>query len=313
MKISRRRFITTTALTGAALPFTGFPASKAGSGNARRFKIYYFTKDLDRYETGFMAETLAMTGVDGLDITVRRGGRVEPERVSEDLPLVVETGNRYNLATHLMVTGILGAEERHTEEVLKTASALGVRHYRLGYYDYDLSAGILKSLEMIKGRLKDLSAMNRQYNIQAGYQNHSGGRVGSPGWDVWEMVKDFPVETISSQFDVRHATVEGNRSWIFVLHLLKNNIGSLAIKDFTWQVDNGRARIINLPLGEGLVDFNLYFNTLRELNINVPITLHIEYPLLSSAEESLSLLEKQKIIAGKIKKEVQFIRDYESA
>ncbi len=96
------------------------------------------------------------------------------------------------------------------------------------------------------------------------------------------------------------------------MHLLARNIGSLAIKDFTWQVDKGTARIINVPLGEGLVDFSLYFKTLRELNIDVPVTLHIEYPLLSPGEENYPLLSQQKLIVNRIKKEVQFIRDHEN-
>ena len=310
MKLTRRTFIKKTALTGAFLPFTGNLLSKAKIGDLREPEIYYFTKDLDKYETEFMAETLAMTGVDGFDLTVRRGGKVEPVRVSEDLARVVEIGRRYNLATNLIVTDITGPVDRLTREVLETASALGVKHYRLGYYNYDLSAGILKSLELIRERIKELSDVNRHYGIQAGYQNHSGGRVGSPGWDVWEMIKDFPVETISSQYDIRHATVEGNRSWLFILHLLSRNIGSLAIKDFTWEITNGRARVLNVPLGEGQVDFKMYFNTLKELKINVPITLHVEYPLLSAPEESFSILEKQKIIVRKIKKDLQFIREH---
>lgn len=312
MTLSRRKFIKATALTGAFTAFAGSLAGEQPAAESRRFKISYFTKNLDRYETEFMAETLAMAGVDGLDLTVRRGGKVNPERITDELPRVIEIAAKYNLPTRLMVTAILGTEEKETEVVLQTASALGVKHYRLGYYNYDLEAGILKSIGVIRERLRSLSAINRNFNIQAGYQNHSGGLVGSPGWDVYELVKGFPVETISSQFDVRHATVEGNRSWIFVLHLLQKNIGSLAIKDFTWQVQNGSARVVNVPLGEGLVDFNLYFRTLNELNIDVPVTLHIEYPLLSPGEENLPLLEKQKIIVRKIKKDVTFIRDHET-
>ncbi len=309
MKLSRRRFIQTTALTGVFMPFAGAMTSEIQSGSHHQSKIYYFSKDLDKYETEFMSETLSLAGIDGLDLTVRPGGKVEPEKVADDLPKVIESGKKHNLATDLIVTAITGTEDPLTEKVLKTASSLGVKHYRLGYYDYDLSAGVLKSLDNIKSRLKSISDMNSHFNIQAGYQNHSGGRVGSPGWDVWELVKDFPVETVSSQFDVRHAKVEGNRSWIFILHLLRRNIGSLAIKDFTWQVENGRARIINVPLGEGLVDFNLYFRTLKELNISAPITLHVEYPLLTAEEESYTLLAKQKIIVEKIKKDVRFIRN----
>jgi L-ribulose-5-phosphate 3-epimerase len=311
MKFSRRDFIKTTAMTGAFMPLAAAAESGQASKGSSRSKIYFFTKDLDHYETEFMAETVAMAGADGFDLTVRPRGKVEPSRVADDLPAVIEAGRKHNLATDMIVTAITGTEDRQTEEVLKTASALGVKHYRLGYYQYDLSQGILKTLETIKARLKGLSEMNRHYGIQGGYQNHSGGMVGSPGWDVWEMIRDYPVETISSQFDVRHATVEGNRSWVFILHLLGRNIGSLAIKDFTWQIENGRARLINVPLGEGLVNFDLYFKTLRELNIDVPVTLHVEYPMLSAAEQDYSLLEKQKIYVRKIKKDLQFIRDNE--
>lgn len=308
MKLSRRNFIKAAAVSGAVLPFAHALATEKVTSNPS--SIYYFTKDLDGYETEFMAETLAMTGVDGLDLTVRPGGKVDPSRVADELPKVIEIGNKYDLATDLMVTAITGTEDRQTGEVLKTASSLGVKHYRLGYYRYDMSAGILKTLEMIKPRLNALSEMNRQYGIQAGYQNHSGGMVGSPVWDVWEIIKDLSAETISSQFDIRHATVEGNTSWRFVLHLLANNIGSLAIKDFTWLVEKGRARVVNVPLGEGVVNFSQYADILRELNlIGTPITLHVEYPLLTPAQEHYSLLEKQKIMVRIIEKDVRFIRD----
>lgn len=46
------------------------------------------------------------------------------------------------------------------------------------------------------------------------------------------------------------------------------------------------------------------------MNIVAPITLHTEYPLLSEEEKNLPLLQKQKIIIAKIKKDVDFIRMY---
>ncbi len=294
------------------MPFAGTRSSETLISGAPKSKIYFFTKPLDNYETEFMAETLAMAGVDGFDLTVRRGGKVEPDKVAEDLPKVVETGNKFNIATHLMVTGILGTEERQTENILRTASSLGIKHYRLGYYSYDFSEGVIKSLEAIKSRMKDLSDMNRHYRIQAGYQNHDGNRYGAPLWDIWHLIKDLPVEAMSNQYDVRHGVAEGYRSWIIALHLLSKHIGSLAIKDFSWDIQNGRARAINVPLGKGLVDFPLYYKTLKELNISVPVSLHIEYPLLSKSEEGHSLIQKQKIIANQIKKEVLFIREQEN-
>jgi sugar phosphate isomerase/epimerase len=190
---------------------------------------------------------------------------------------------------------------------LQTAAQLGIKHYRLGYYDYNLKKGVSESLNEIREKLEAIADLNAEIGIQAGYQNHSGTRVGAPMWDVWELIKKLPVEFVSSQFDVRHAVTEGNASWVIAQRLLSRNIGSLAVKDFTWEVNGRKAKAVSTPLGEGIVDFNLFFQTIKELNIVSPITLHIEYPFLSVTENSLSLLEKQKIIVSKLKKDVDFI------
>jgi L-ribulose-5-phosphate 3-epimerase len=311
--VSRRNFLKTTAITGAFLPFANTMASEKTVGSALHSKIHFFSKPLDNYETEFMAETLAMAGIDGFDLTVRRGGKVDPGKVTEELPRIVETGKKYNVATEFMVTGITDAGNPDTRRVLETASSLGVRHYRLGYYSYDFSAGISGSLETIKASVKELSGMNSHFNIQGGYQNHDGERFGAPLWDIWQVIRDLPVEAMSSQFDIRHSVAEGYRSWVIALHLLSKNIGALAFKDFGWQVINGSARTVNVPLGEGVVDFKKFFQLVKELEIKVPYSLHIEYPLLSSSEEGYSLIEKQKIIVNKLKKEVRFIRDHENS
>ena len=100
-----------------------------------------------------MAETLAMVGLDGLDLTVRPGGRVNPERVEDELPKVVEAARKYNLSTGMMVTDISGIGSPYAEKVLQTVSHYGIKHYRMGYFDYDLSEGIWGSLGRIKNDL----------------------------------------------------------------------------------------------------------------------------------------------------------------
>lgn len=309
MSINRRDFIKGTAATIAAMPFSGLLMSAGDKENGdKKFPIGFFTKHLDSYEADFMAESLAMAGIDGLDLTVRPQGKVIPERVADDLPKVVETAKKYGLNTEMMVTAITDASDKFTEPILKTAAGLGIKHYRLGYYDYDFKKGIPESLNIIREKMAGLAELNDKIGIQGGYQNHAGKRFGAPVWDVWEVLKEMPIEHISSQFDIQHAVVEGNNSWIITLHLLSKNIGSLAIKDFTWDLSGGKGRVVQKPLGDGIVDFDAYFKTLKELNIVAPITLHVEYPLLSEQEENLTLLQKQKIIVSKVKKDTDFIR-----
>jgi L-ribulose-5-phosphate 3-epimerase len=310
MNYNRRVFIKNIAAATGAVSVTNIFASIPLNKNKSNFPIAFFTKTLDGYEIDFMAETLAESGIDGFDLTVRPRGRVEPERIKEELPVVIETGEKYGLKTRMMVTAIKSVNEPHTKNVLEVASNLGIEQYRLGYYDYSFNDGIESSLLSIRNEIEHLTQLNKEFGIQGGYQNHAGQRFGAPVWDVWNVIKDLPSNAMSSQFDIRHAVTEGSSSWIITLHLLKKNIGSLAIKDFTWDISKNKARVVSVPLGEGIIDFDLFFKTIKELNIHAPISLHAEYPLLTEEEESLSLLQKQKILIAKIKKDVDFIRMY---
>lgn len=304
---SRRRFITSMTAAGLAMPVSKAFSADLFDRQANKTPIAFFTKPLDGFELDFMAETLAMAGINGFDLSVRSGGRVEPARVDDELPKAIETGKKYGLTTEMMVSSVRELDET-SEKVLKAASRNGIRHYRLGYFSYDFQEGIEGSLRRIKKNLEPLARLNRELGLQAGYQNHTGTRVGSPMWDIWELVKDFPVSQISSQFDIQHAVTEGAASWPLALRLLSKNIGSLAVKDFTWEIRNRKPRIVPVPIGEGIVDFGLFFSLLRELKIIAPVSLHAEYPLLDTSEENLPLLQQQKIIVTKLRKDVDFVR-----
>jgi hypothetical protein len=59
-----------------------------------------------------------------------------------------------------------------------------------------------------------------------------------------------------------------------------------------------------------MVDWDQYFTSVKALNISGPITLHVEYPLLVTGEESLSLSKKKEIIVRKLKKDNDFLNSY---
>lgn len=307
MKQNRREFITTIAAAGTAIPFASAIGPFILSPVENRFPVRLFSKPLDSYEFGFMCECVSRAGIDGFDLTVRPGGKVEPSKVETDLPLLVDEAKRYNLAIDMMVSGILSASDPLTERLLKTASASGVKYYRLGWFDYDTKIGIWESIQKYRTILKKIAQLNRKYMIHGGYQNHAGLMVGGPVWDLHELLRDLPPEFVGSQYDVRHAMVEGAYTWILGMRLIAGHIKTIAIKDFTWETLNNRSEAVSVPLGEGMVDFDLFFKTIKELNIAGPITLHIEYPLLEKGEEKLSLIAQQNIIVSKIKKDMDYL------
>ena len=308
MNNKRRKFIKEMAFAVAAIPFSNVMASTERVQKPKSYPINFFTKPLDKYGPDFLMDTLRMAGVDGLDLTLRPKGCVVPEKVEDDLPKIVELAKKKGLILEMMVSNITTLSDPFAERVLTTAAKNGIKHYRLGYYRYNSELGVQNSIDKVKTQMETLAEFNKSIGIQGGYQNHYGTLFGSPMWDLWEVLQDIPKEWVSSQFDIRHAMCEGSNSWIITMQLLAAKIGSLAIKDYIWVIDGGKAKVKSLPLGEGIVDFDQFFKTLKTMGIVAPITLHAEYPLLVKGEDELSLLQQQRILASRLKKDVDFIR-----
>jgi sugar phosphate isomerase/epimerase len=307
---SRRKFITNLAVAGTAIPFISKLHSMTPLSVEKNFTINLFSKPLDKYDFSFMCECAAKSGISGLDLTVRPGGKVEPSSVDSLLPELVIEARRYNLSVDMIVTGITSASEPSTEKILKAASGAGVKYYRLGWLEYRKGKDIWETLQEYRKELISIAELNRKYKIHGGYQNHTGAMVGGPVWDLHELLRDIPAEFLGSQYDVRHAMVEGADTWMLGMRLISSHIRTLAIKDFTWKTSGDKPQPVTVPMGEGMVDWDLFFSLVKELNIVAPLTLHIEYPLLENDEDKLSLARQQTIIVSKIKKDVDFIKSY---
>ncbi len=308
MNQNRREFIS-AIVAGASLPIVSNLEKIFPPGPGNNFQINLFSKPLDSYDFDFTCECCVMSGIAGLDLTVRKQGKVEPESVESSLPEHIRKASGYKLSTDMIVTGIMSAADPLTDRILKAASSSGVKYYRLGWFSYD-KTDIWKTLQKYRSDLGELALMNKKYGIQGCYQNHSGEFVGAPVWDLNELFRDISPVFIGSQFDVRHAMVEGYDTWMLGMRLISKYITTLAIKDFTWKTSGGKPQPETVPLGEGVVDWDVYFKGLKELGIAAPITLHVEYPLLGEGEEKLSLTKQKEIIVTKLKKDTDFIKSY---
>ena len=307
---NRREFLTTMAAAGAAMPFASIMSPDGVPQQSAKYPVRLFSKPIDSYDFDFMCECLVKSGITGFDMTVRKGGKVEPATVEADLPKLVEQSKKHNLVFDMMVTEILSASDPFAERILKTASASGVKYYRLGWAPYDNNLGIMETIRKYHEEMVRLTELNKKYRIHGGYQNHAGPRIGGPVWDLYELLRGLPAEFTGSQYDVRHAMVEGANTWILGMKLIAPHIKTLAIKDFTWQTVKGKPQAVTVPMGEGMVNWDVFFRTVKELKIEGPLTLHVEYPLLAAGEEKLSLGQQQEIIVRKFKKDMDVINSF---
>lgn len=278
--IGRRGFLGGLAVAGASGALgVSADASAAETGAGKRGRpVCIFSKHLQFLDYAEAAETAAELGFDGLDIPVRPGGHVLPERVADDLPRAVEAAKKAGIEVPTITTAITSPDSPHAENVLSTAARLGVGYYRLGYQSYDETLGIAGSLEAYRPRLSALADMNLSIGIRGDYQNHAGTSVGGPVWDLWYALRDLDPRWIGCQYDIRHATVEGGTCWPLGLKLIGKFVGTTVVKDFKWGLVDGRWRVVDTHVGEGMVDFAAYYGLVRELNISGPISMHFEYP-----------------------------------
>ncbi len=318
---TRRDFLGAVAATSTLAPAAA-SVSDATASDAAAFgaalpsaendlSIHVFSKHLQFLDYDAMAEAAAEIGFDGVDLTVRPGGHVLPENVITDLPRAVAAIKQAGLQAKIMTTKVMSTEGGTTEQLLKTAREQGITHYRTDWLHYDREAiGLPDSLVGFRRSLTQLAQLNERIGIVGGYQNHAGEHyVGAPVWDIATLLNEVGSDYLGSQYDIRHATVEGGFAWPIGLNLIHPQINVLVIKDFRWEQVDGIWKVVNTPVGEGMVDFPRYFSLLKQYEVRCPISVHFEYEM---PEEQSALSEEERRVqtVSVMKKDVDTIRKH---
>ncbi|MCX6216690.1 sugar phosphate isomerase/epimerase family protein [Spirosoma sp.] len=307
---TRRRFVKQTALAASALPLvTASLPAQTEKADLPLPDVHIFSKHLQFLNYADMASAAAEMGFAGVDLTVRPDGHVRPERVDDDLPKAAEALKKAGLPPKLMTTAVGDATNAVDVRLLKTASKAGFKLYRMKWYQYGEQKSIPESIVGFQQQLRALGELNKSLNLIGCYQNHAGLLVGASVWEIWEMLKTAVPSYMGVQYDIRHATVEGGQSWPNGLRLLQPSIKSIAIKDFIWSTKSGVATVQDVPLGEGIVDFKRYFTLLKKYEIQMPVSLHIEYPVGGAEHGATRLTVPQKEVFNAMKRDLNRLHE----
>ena len=247
------------------------------------------------------ARLCARIGFDGLDLTLRPGGHVEPEHVNEELPPALAAVHGAGLTTPMVTSGIVDTTTPHAERVLGALKKAGIHRYRWGGFKYDAKRPLMAQLNEFKPKLKDLAAMNKQYGMCAMYHTHSGvNQVGASMWDLYELLKDHSPDQLSVNLDAGHATAEGGYGgWIHTVRLLGPLTRGIALKDFSW-AKNAKGWYPGwCAFGQGMVDFKQFLTMMKAGGFQGPVQLHFEYPELGGIDAGKKelTLPKEKVVA----------------
>jgi len=283
--LSRRGFLS-AAVTGTAGALVARAHASRGSapddaGAARsgfRGTLCLFSKLLPDLPAGELGRALAALGFGGVDLTVRPGGHVVPERAALELPPFLAAVREEGLEVPMITTGLLSAADPTARPILETAGHHQVRFFKPGYYRYAF-VDVRKELESASADLRGLAALAAECGVQLGYHNHAG-YLGGPVWDIARVIEALDPRWVGYYFDVRHAVVEGgDGGWRAVLNLIAPRLKMVAVKDFFWEKGPKGWEQRNCPLGQGMVDWKEFFSALARGGFHGPVSLHIEYEI----------------------------------
>ena len=79
----------------------------------------------------------------------------------------MEIISKAGLKVPMITAAIRDTSSPHAENILRSASALGIRYYRWGGFLIEDNRSIPEQLEEMKPKVRDLAALNSQYNMAA--------------------------------------------------------------------------------------------------------------------------------------------------
>lgn len=285
--MTRRTFFAASAAAGAA---------SAAAGRARP-SLCIFSKHMAKLNYQELGKTAKEMGFDGVDLTVRNGGHVLPERAAADMPRAVEILRSSGLDVPMITTGLLTASDPAARPTLATAAKLKIPCYKPGYWRYKNLTDVEAALAAIRRDLAGLVALGKECGIEAGFHNHSGDHAGTAVWDIRALIEGMDPKWIGYYFDPGHATVEGGSfGWLLSTQLVLPRMKMVAIKDFYWEKTGGKWKVRWCPLGEGMVDWPRVFALFAKAKFTGPLSLHVEYDPpdeMAAIAHDLAFMKKQ--------------------
>ena len=189
-----------------------------------------------------IADAVYEMSLDGLMPSVQKyPGHIAPERVAQDLPPFVKAMRDRGLrVTQVRGPELIDAGQPYAEEIIATASGLGITHYWFGANRYDLSKPIPPQLEAVKGRVDKFVKLNRKYGMKAMYHTYPSARlVGATVWDLLGVFQNFDPKYVGLHWDTGHMALHCGGMWELLMRAAGPYIAGIGWQDTGWVQDLG--------------------------------------------------------------------------
>ena len=254
-------------------------------------KIGAFTKSFQDWDIPTVCQRFREIGLDGLDLTVRKGGHIEPADVPAKLPAAARSALEGGAEILFITTDIIEATPE-VERTLATAAELGIDRFKMGYYRYKPFGNLAEQLDEARKQIDGVVKLAKKHGILPCLHIHSGPYLPSHGTQLYQLIQEYSPEDIGAYVDMLHTVLEGgNDGWRQGLDLLAPWISLVAVKNFWWEKgerdkfgqQKWNSKVV--PIADGISPLPDYVKTLQLAGYDGIYSLHSEYKGKHSFED----------------------------
>lgn len=265
----------------------------------------------DPYGVGVrLGEAAAEAGFDRVDLTVREGGLVEPDRVGTHLPAMLNgvraSGMQCDRITSAITPPVLRPtdavgggwwQDQNVEPILRTAAAHGILWCRIGTTSFEpkgFGDDFVKQLNGMRSNAAQLAQLAQAIGITLIYHTwNRPGRldVSTAVWDIVEVFRDLGPH-IGLNFDIGHVVADGPQSlWRINMRRAMPWIRALSLTDVKWERNaTGQWKVSYPPAGEdGMVPWSEFFALAHEGGFAGQASLQLEFTTTGALGQPLDL------------------------
>ena len=278
--VKRRDFMRLAAASGLVAATTELRGEAAPKSTP---KVCTYTEQFQSLPISEVCQVFQRIGVDGLDLTVRPGGHIEPDRAKEELPKAAKAARDHGLEIMMLTTGIT-APDRQAEEIVVACQKLNIERIKLGYFPVGEFGDLAKRMDDVRRQLDAIVKLAAKYGVRPCVHVHSGATIPSNGFVLYDLIREMPPDRIGAYLDSYHMTITGGAGgWRQAIDLLRPWISLVALKNFQWEkldrddIGQQQWRTNYCRLEDGVAPIPDFVSTIHQAGYRGFYTLHTEY------------------------------------
>lgn len=201
------------------------------NGNAAKTEFAVFVKPWRDLSLAKLALHVRELGFDMIELPVRPGFQVEPERIEEDLPAAVKLLGDLGIR----VVNVTVALPLDDERLYAACAASGIGMNRVIFKR--VSPSYWESEAAARKQLDAVLPLCEQYGVKIGVQHHYGGSVPINAMGLYNLVKDYDPRWVGAIWDAAHNALQGEDAQTG-LELVKSHLCMVNLKNAYWRRTN---------------------------------------------------------------------------